>query len=75
MEHTQNALIEIIGATCTSCSIAVEHMGQKLDGIHDIWMDRANSKIHIDYDGNKEVLDRICEFIRQIGYQASIVES
>lgn len=73
--NTHHALIEIVGATCTSCSFAIEHMGEKLNGIQDIWVDRANSCIHVNYDGDKSLLEQICAFVQKIGYQASITES
>lgn len=72
MNETKHSVIKIIGATCTSCTFAIEHMGEKLDGIEDIWVDKKESCIHVDYDGNTELLDKICEFVGRIGYKAEI---
>lgn len=75
MESTINskkAVLDLIGATCTSCAITIEHVGKKVNGISDIFVDRATSTIQIEYDGNRESLDRICELVDKIGYEAKI---
>ena len=69
----RSAILSLRGATCTSCSIAVEHIGRRLDGVEDIYVDRATSTIHVVYD-NEAVLARICEFVSQLGYSASVKE-
>ena len=74
MNETKHAIISIIGATCTSCTFAIEHMGEKLEGIEDIWVDKQDSRIYVDYDGNTMLLDKICEFVGKIGYKAEILE-
>ena len=75
MESTitqKKAILNLIGATCTSCAITIEHVGKKMDGISDIFVDRATSTIQVEYDGNREVLDRICDLVHRIGYEANI---
>lgn len=71
----KHAQIELVGATCTSCAIGIEHMGQKLEGVHDIWVDKKASCIHVDYDGNVTELEKICDFVHRIGYQANIIQT
>lgn len=73
-EH-KHARIELVGATCTSCAIGIEHMGSRLEGVYDIWVDKQESCIKIEYDGNIMQLEKICDFIHRIGYQANIVQS
>jgi cation transport ATPase len=69
---TKKAILDLEGANCTSCSIAIEHLGRKLDGVHDIMVDRGTSTVQVEYEGNTEVLDRICDFVDRLGYHASI---
>ncbi|MFW5683803.1 MAG: cation transporter [Spirochaetota bacterium] len=75
MESTidsKKAVLDLIGATCTSCAITIEHVGRKVDGISDIFVDRGTSTIQIEYDGNTEALDKIVELVDRIGYEAKI---
>jgi len=71
-EHTKSAILDLQGATCTSCSIAIEHIGRRLDGISAIRVDRARSEIYINYNGDHAVLDKLCDFVRHIGYDATV---
>lgn len=74
MESTtqKKAVLDLEGAKCTSCAITIEHVGRKIDGISDIFVDRGTSTIQIEYDGNREALERVCELVDKIGYSASI---
>lgn len=70
--ETKKAVLDLIGATCTSCAITIEHVGRKVDGIKDIFVDRGTSTIQIEYDGNTEALDQIVNLVDRIGYEAKI---
>lgn len=75
MESTieqKKAVLNLIGATCTSCAITIEHVGKKMEGVSDIFIDRATSTIQVAYDGNREVLERICDLVDRIGYEANV---
>lgn len=69
---TKKAILDLQGGTCTSCSIAIEHLGRKIKGIQDIYVDRGTSTINVEYDGNTESLEKIVQFVDKIGYEASI---
>jgi copper chaperone CopZ len=71
MEH---ATFDLIGATCTSCSIGIEHMGRRIKGVEDIYVDRQTSEIHMDFDGNQDTVDKIINFVEAIGYEARLRE-
>lgn len=71
-QQTRNAILDLEGANCTSCSIAIEHLGRRLDGVSEIRVDRAKSVIHVAYHSDTAVLDKLCDFIRHIGYNATI---
>ena len=68
----KHAILDLTGATCTSCVIAIEHLGRRIHGVSDITVDRATSTIQVEYDGNREALDKICEFVSRIGYSAEV---
>jgi len=75
MESTvvkKKAILDLVGASCTSCAITIEHVGRRIDGISDIFVDRGTSTIQIEYDGNHESLERICDVVDRIGYEATI---
>lgn len=68
----KHAVLDLEGATCTSCSIAIEHLGRKMEGISEIVVDRGTSTIQLEYDGNREVLTRLCDFVARLGYRATV---
>lgn len=70
--ETKNAILDLQGGTCTSCSIAIEHYAKRLDGIQYIEVDRGASEIHVQYNGDTAYLDEIMEMVRKIGYEAWI---
>lgn len=74
MESTtqKKAVLDLEGAKCTSCAITIEHVGRKIAGISDIFVDRGTSTIQIEYDGNQEALEQVCDLVDKIGYSASI---
>ena len=75
MESTVNrkkAVLDLIGASCTSCAIAIEHVGRRMPGVTDVFVDRGTSTIQVEYEGSPEVLDKICEVVDRIGYEANV---
>jgi copper chaperone CopZ len=67
----KKAILDLEGATCTSCSIAIEHFGRRLAGVSEIFVDRGTSTIQIAYDGNHETIDKIVGLVDRLGYSAS----
>jgi copper chaperone CopZ len=74
MEATDNklAILDLEGATCTSCIITIEHLGRRMDGVSDVYVDRGTSTIQVEYDGNQESLEKLCNLVDKIGYHAEI---
>jgi len=75
MEKTNDAkkaVLDLEGANCTSCSIAIEHLGRKLHGVEDIFVDRGTSTVQVEYTGDEEVLDKIVNFVDRLGYHAEV---
>lgn len=71
----ERATFDLIGATCTSCAIGIEHMGRRIHGVEEIVVDRGSSEIHLDFDGNPQTVEKIIGFIRAIGYDATVRET
>ncbi|MCA1755534.1 MAG: heavy-metal-associated domain-containing protein [Spirochaeta sp.] len=71
----QHAALDLTGATCTSCVIAIEHLGKRIKGVSDIYVDRQTKSIEVEYDGNLQSLAKIQEFVHRIGYEATIRET
>lgn len=75
MEQTasnKKAVLDLEGANCTSCSIAIEHFAKRLEGVNDVYVDRGTSTINLEYSGEQEILDKICNLVERLGYSASV---
>ena len=73
MEQTvrnKMAILDLEGATCTSCIITIEHLGRRMDGVSDVYVDRGTNTIQVEYDGNQDSLTKLCELVDKIGYHA-----
>ncbi|MFP3960650.1 MAG: cation transporter [Spirochaetaceae bacterium] len=70
--ESKKAILDLEGANCTSCSIAIEHLGKKLDGVRDVIVDRGTGTVQVEYEGDRAILDKICDFVDRLGYSASI---
>lgn len=68
----KKAILDLEGATCTSCSIAIEHFGNRLDGVQEIYVDRGTSTINLEYSGDQEILDKLCNLVERLGYHARV---
>jgi len=75
MEETtqaKRAILDLEGANCTSCSIAIEHFGRRLDGVREIVVDRGTSTVQVEYDGDDQLLTTICDMVDRLGYKATV---
>ena len=70
-ETLQHKTLDLEGANCTSCKIGIEHMGKRIKGVDDIYVDRENATIELDFDGNPDTIKKIVEFVERIGYEAT----
>lgn len=68
--ETKKAILKLTGATCTSCSITIEHFAKRLDGIEDVYVDRGIGTINLEYDGSQEIIDKIINLVSRLGYEA-----
>lgn len=70
--ENHQAVLDLQGGTCTSCTITIEHAGRRIKGVSDIFVDRGTNTIQVAYDGNRTVLDQIVNLVDRIGYEASV---
>ena len=59
------------GGTCMSCVYTIEHLGKKIDGAEDVYVDIRSGKIYVEYRGSSEALESIAGIVRRIGYRAT----
>lgn len=64
--------LPIRGMHCVSCSLNIERMLQKTDGIKSAEVNYASEKAAVEYDDEKTSLKKIAEAIRNTGYETSI---
>lgn len=69
---TTNAILDLDGASCTSCVYTIEHLGKRIRGVKDIFVDRGTSQIQLDYDGNQETVEKLISIVQKIGYNAAL---
>lgn len=70
--------LHLEGATCPSCAYTIEKVGRKLEGVEDVHVNSAMSRVDVDFGVDGSVvqdvtLDRLVHVVRQIGYDASII--
>ena len=75
-KHNATATFVLDGGTCMSCAYTIEHLGRKLKGVGDVFVDVRTSTIRVDYDPGEggESLEAIPQIVRRIGYRATRVE-
>jgi copper chaperone CopZ len=68
------AVFDLDGATCPSCAYTIEHLGRKLEGVRDVYVDVNEATVEVDYaeKAEGEVLAAIPEIVRRIGYSAAL---
>jgi copper chaperone CopZ len=73
-EQVESAVFDLDGASCMSCAYTIEHLGRKLGGVQDIYVDAKTKTIRVQYDSETggESLKTIPEIVRRIGYNASL---
>ena len=71
----KKAVFDLDGANCAGCVFAIEHLGRKIDGIEDVFVDAAAKKIVVDYSGNDSVLSGISAIVGRLGYRAEMEEA
>ena len=68
----KQAILHLEGANCPSCVYTIEHMGRKVEGVDEVYVDVNSGEIQVNYQGNPGTLERISQIVKTLGYQASI---
>jgi copper chaperone CopZ len=68
----KKAVLDLRGASCPSCVYTIEHLGRKVEGVQEVFVDAGKSEIHVRYGGNPGSLERIKQIVSSIGYEAKI---
>ena len=70
----KKGILSLDGAHCASCAYTIEHVGRKIKGISDIRVYSGEQRIHVEYDGSPDVLDKVAGIVKNIGYSATVEE-
>jgi copper chaperone CopZ len=67
------AVYDLDGGTCPSCAYTIEHLGRKVAGVREVFVDVNAATLEVDYDAcaEGEVLEAIPQIVRRIGYSAA----
>lgn len=71
-DETHKAILDLTGATCTSCVYTIEHVGKRIKGVKDINVDRGAHEIQLEYDGSPDTINTIISIVQRIGYDAQL---
>ncbi|MBN2725130.1 MAG: heavy-metal-associated domain-containing protein [Deltaproteobacteria bacterium] len=67
------AVFSFTGGHCSSCSYAIERNGRKIKGVEEVYVDSANGIIHLDYNGDEDVLEKFQEITFILGHGSELV--
>lgn len=65
-------ILQIQGATCTGCRLAIETYARRADGVQDFILDNSMNQIQLVHS-EPEAVDDLIELIKKIGYNADII--
>ncbi|XP_022924925.1 probable copper-transporting ATPase HMA5 isoform X2 [Cucurbita moschata] len=71
--NESTAFFSVTGMTCSACAGSVEKAIKRLPGIREAVVDVLNAKARVQFYPSFINLDRICEAINDVGFEASIV--
>ena len=67
------AVFAVRGASCVTCSLAIEKQVKKVAGVEDVKSAIMLNEVFVDYDASKVDVERIMEAIRKTGYSNNLV--
>ena len=70
----RTGILELEGAHCGSCAFTIEHVGRKIRGIEEVFVKASEGRVYVDYSGSEEVLNKVADIVKKIGYEARVVE-
>lgn len=70
----KKARLKLTGATCPSCTHAIQHAGKKLKGVENVEVDPVEKVISLDYSGSEDAVEAIRDLVDRLGYSAEKIE-
>ena len=70
----RTGILELEGAHCASCAFTIEHVGRKIKGIDEVLVKASEGRVYVDYSGSEGVLNKVADIVKNIGYEARVVE-
>ncbi|KAJ0267240.1 hypothetical protein HA466_0010980 [Hirschfeldia incana] len=74
-EVTSRAVFRVVGMTCSACVGSVEEAIKRLGGIHEAVIDVLNNQAQVLFNPSFVNVEKICETIRDAGFEASPIEN
>lgn len=72
---SKKGTLKLHGAHCASCAYTIEHAGRKIKGIKSIRVFAGEQRVDVQYEGTPDVLDKVAEIVKNIGYSADVTET
>jgi copper chaperone CopZ len=74
ISERKRARLKLTGATCPSCTHAIQHAGKKLKGVENVEVDPVEKIIDLDYSGSEDAVEAIRDLVDRLGYSAEKIE-
>ncbi len=69
----KTAILDMHAFGCVSCAYAIERIGRKQPGVHEVAVNLATYEITVEYEeGHEKSVDGILNYINMIGHDASV---
>ena len=65
-----HTILRAEGFTCPSCVSKVEKQLKKLDGVQDVTVHFASSRIEVDHDASRQSVEDLVAAVEKAGYKA-----
>lgn len=72
MSDTTHTLLRAEGFSCPSCVAKIEKQVGKLDGVSDVTVHFATSRIEVDHDAQRTTPDDLVAAVARAGYQSKV---
>jgi copper chaperone CopZ len=68
----KSVTLEVQGATCAGCVVAIRRAVKGLDGVRDVQSGQAKNRLVVQYVPDKVTPKQIVEAVRHVGYGAKV---
>ena len=67
---TTHTILRAEGFSCPSCVAKIEKQVGRLDGVHDVTVHFASSRIEVDHDASRQGVDDLVAAVARAGYRS-----